>query len=68
MNDPLQEIVEHKVRRAAGANALRRIGRIVAEEQKDDAEKERFLRWFVRYGWLVLLGGALLLAYLMGVI
>lgn len=68
MSDPLQEIVEHKVRRAAGANALREIGRIVAEEQQADAEKERALRWFFRYGWLVLLGAALLLAYLMGVI
>jgi len=68
MSDPLQEIVEHKVRRAAGANALRKIGRIVAEEQRADDEKARALRWFFRYGWLVLLCGALALAYLMGVI
>lgn len=68
MSDPLHEIVEHKVRRAVGANALRKIGRIVAEEQQADAEKARALRWFFRYGWLVLLCGALLLAYLMGVI
>lgn len=68
MSEPLQEIVEHKVRRAAGANALRRIGKIVAEERQADAEKARALRWFFRYGWLVLLGGALALAYLMGVI
>ena len=68
MSDPLQEIVEHKVRRAAGANALREIGRIVAEERQADAEKARALRWFFRYGWLVLLCVALALAYLMGVI
>lgn len=63
-----REIVEHKVRRAVGANALRKIGRIVAEEQQADEEKARALRWFARYGWLVLIGSALLLAYLMGVI
>lgn len=68
MSDPQQEIVEHKVRRAAGANALRRIGKIVAEEEQADAEKARALRWFFRYGWLVLLCVALALAYLMGVI
>lgn len=63
-----QEVIEHKVRRAAGLSALRKIGVIVAEEQQADADKARTLRWFVRYGWLVLTGGALLLAYLMGVI
>lgn len=68
MSDPLQEIVEHKVRRAAGANALRKIGRIVAEERQADAEKARAQRWFMRYGWLVLLCGALSLAYFMGVV
>jgi len=68
VSDPLQEIVEHKVRRAAGANALRKIGRIVADEQQADDEKARALRWFFRYGWLALLCVALALAYLMGVI
>lgn len=70
MNNPGsgQEIIEHKVRRAAGLSALRKIGVIVAEEQQADADKAKTLRWFVRYSWLVLTGGALLLAYLMGVI
>lgn len=68
MSDPEQEIVEHKVRRAAGIHALRKIGKIVAEERQADEEKLLMLRWFVRYGWLVLLCGALALAYLMGVI
>lgn len=68
MSDPLQEIVEHKVRKAAGANALRRIGKIVDEERRADDEKARALRWFMRYGWLALLCAALGVAYLMGVI
>ncbi|MDO8811881.1 MAG: hypothetical protein Q7J38_07635 [Gallionella sp.] len=66
--EPEREIVEHKVRRAVGVNALRKIGVIVAEEQQADADKARVLRWFARYGWLVLIGSALLLGYLMGVI
>ncbi len=68
MDNPEQEIVEHKVRRATGINALRKIGVIVAEEQQADADNARALRWFVRYGLLILIGGALLLAYFMGVI
>lgn len=71
MNNPdnrEQETVEKKVRRAAGINALRKIGAIVAEEQRADAEKARVLRWFVRYGWIVLIGSALLLAYAFGLV
>lgn len=68
MNNPEQEIVEHKVRRAVGINALRKIGIIVAEEQQTESEKARVLIWFARYGWLILLGAALLLVYAMGLI
>jgi hypothetical protein len=68
VNNPEQEIVEKKVRRAVGLSALRKIGAIVAEEQRDDTEKARVLRWFARYGWIVLTGSALLLAYVFGVI
>ncbi len=67
MNDPEQGIVEQKVRRAVGINALRKIGAIVVEEQQTDTGKTSMLRWFVRYGWIVLCV-ALLLAYAMGLI
>jgi len=70
MNDPEhspeQDIVEKKVRRAVAFNALRKIGAIVAREQQADTDRARVLRWFARYGWLILLGGALLLAYVTG--
>lgn len=66
--EPEQEVVEHKIRRAAGINALRKIGVIVAEEQQADADKAKVVRLLARYGWIVLIGSALLLAYLMGVI
>jgi len=63
-----REIVEHKVRRAVGLNALRKIGEIVAEEQQVDAESARMLRWFARYGWIVLIVSALLFSYVYGLI
>lgn len=63
-----QERMEKNVRRAAGINALRKIGELVAEEQRADAEKARVLRWFIRYGWLVLLVGVLLVSSYFGLI
>lgn len=68
MNDHEQEIVEQKVRRAAAINALRKIGRIVATENQADMDRAKMLRWFARYGWMILLGGTLLLAYGIGII
>jgi cation transport ATPase len=62
------DVVEYKVRRATGLNALRRIGRLVAEEQQTDADDARAIRWFMRYGWLVALGVAVVWAYWAGVI
>ena len=55
------DVVQHKVRRAAGLVALRKISKIVEQELKDDAEKAQVVRWFVRYGWIILSGCALLL-------
>jgi hypothetical protein len=68
MNHPEQEIVEQKVRRAAAINALRKIGKIVARENQADMDRVKMLRWFVGYGWMILLGGVLLLAYGIGII
>jgi len=68
MDKPEREIVEYKVRHAVGLHALRKIGKIVAEEQQADADKARALRWFARYGWLIALGIGLATAYWMGVI
>jgi hypothetical protein len=65
---PMQEsetdIVEQKVKRAAAASALRKIGRIVDQEQQADAGKASLLRWFARYGWIALPAVVLLGAYL----
>lgn len=61
--DPLQE----NIRRTTGQHALKQIRAIVEEENKHEAAKARALRWLMRYGWLVLLAGAALLAHLIGV-
>ena len=68
MNSAEQEIVKQKVRRAVGINALRKIGLIVSAEQQAEADKARLLRWFARYGWIVLPGAALLAAYAISLI
>jgi len=68
VNHPEQEIIERKIRRAAAVNALRKIGKIVAREDQADVEKVKAVRWFVRYGWMILLFGALLLVYGIGII
>ena len=64
---PAQDVVEQKVRRAVAVNALHKIGMIVAREQQADTDKVNVLRWALRYGWLILLAAAALLAGLMGV-
>ncbi|BBI98379.1 hypothetical protein FGKAn22_00720 [Ferrigenium kumadai] len=66
MSEPEKEIVEHKVRRAVGIHALRKIGKIVAEEQQADEGKAKVVRWFLRYGWLVALGAVSAWAYWTG--
>jgi len=68
MSEPKQGDIDKNVRHEAGINALRKIGKIVAEEEQHDAEKENALRWFARYGWIILLGGILLLGYIMRLI
>lgn len=68
MSNDEQEIIEKNIRRATGIKALRKIGEIVAEEQQADAEKARVLRWFSRYGWIVLSASALLFSYIFGLI
>ncbi|MDO8313226.1 MAG: hypothetical protein Q7T25_14935 [Sideroxyarcus sp.] len=63
-DDPLQQ----NIRRTTGLHALKQIRAIVDEENADDAFKARALRWLARYGWLLLLLIAALLARFLGVI
>jgi hypothetical protein len=61
--DPLQQ----NIRRTTGLHALKKIRAIVDEENENDAAAARTLRWLLRYGWIVLLLAAAVLARLMGV-
>lgn len=68
MNNYDHEMVEKNVRRAAGIHALRKIGEIVAEEQQVEAEKTMVLRWFARFGWVIMVIVVLLFSYIFGLI
>jgi len=67
-DEPEQESMQRNIRHTVGISALRRIGRIVAAEQRADAEQAAALRWMLRYGWIALAVGVLLFAYFAGVI
>jgi hypothetical protein len=61
------EQMQQNIRRSTGVNALKKIGAIVDEENRNDAADVRMLRWLLRYGWIVLLIAAAILARLTGV-
>ena len=61
--DPLQQ----NIRRTTGLLALRKIRAIVDEEDAGAASAARVRRGLLRYGWIVLLAVAALLARLTGV-
>jgi cation transport ATPase len=54
------------VKRTVGQSALKEIRGIVDEEQRAEAGNERFLRAFVKYGWIIMLLVSLALAHLLG--
>jgi hypothetical protein len=62
-DDPLQQ----NIRRTTGQLALKKIRKIVDEENEKEATEARILRWMLRYGWIVLLAFAAVLARLIGV-
>jgi cation transport ATPase len=59
--------IEQNVKRTVGKRALKEIRGIVNEERRMEASNERFLRAFIKYGWIIMLLAALLLAKLLGV-
>ena len=60
--------IERNVRRTVGYAALKQIRRIVDADLEKEAAGARFLRAFLRYGWLILLAAAALLAHYLGVL
>lgn len=63
-----QERIGQNVQRTAGAHALKKIRGIVDEDLHEEAARAKLLHIFLRYGWIVLLLAALLLARHFGVI
>lgn len=62
-----EDQLQQNIRRTTGLHALKKIGAIVDEENKQDAAVSSAFRWLLRYGWVVLLVIALVLARVMGV-
>lgn len=68
MTIPEQVRIERNVRRTAGIHALKEIRVIVDEDLREEAAREKLLRALLRYGWIILLLVAGLLAHYFGVI
>lgn len=58
--------IEQNIRRTAGLHALKKIGVLVEESNRDDVAKSHAVSLLLRYGWIALLF-VVVLAYLMGV-
>ena len=67
MSTPEQERIEQNVQRTTGIHALKKIRGIVDEDLREEAARTKLLRAFLRYGWIVLLLVAGLLARHFGV-
>jgi hypothetical protein len=61
------EKLQQNINRTTSKHALKQIHAIVEQENKTDAESEHALRWLLRFGWVLLLLFAAILAHLMGV-
>ena len=62
-----EDQMQKNISRTTGLHALKKIRTIVDEENEHDAAVARTMRWLLRYGWVVLLVIAVVLARLMGV-
>ncbi len=62
----VEEVVDHKVQHAVARNALHKIADIVAEEQRIDRAKQTYRTWMLRYGIVLMLLLAALLARFLG--
>ena len=67
MSTPEQKCTEHdrirkNVRHTVGVHALKQIRGIVDEDLREEAARNKWLRTLLRYGWIVLLLAAGLLA------
>lgn len=68
MNATDQKRLEQNVRRTVGVRALKEIRGIVDDDLREEAARRKWLAILLRYGWMVLLLVAGLLARYTGVI
>lgn len=61
------EKMQQNISRTTGLHALKQIQAIVEQENNNDAYSARALRLGLRFGWLILILFAAILAHLMGV-
>ncbi len=55
------------MKRTVGKRAPKETRAAVGEERRMEASNERFLRAFIKYGWIVMLAVSVALAHLLGV-
>ncbi len=63
----VNEVIQHKIRKAAANNALHKIADIVAAENQLDQTRDRYSAWVLRYGIVSLLLLATVAAHFLGV-
>jgi hypothetical protein len=61
------EKLQQNIERTTSKHALKQIHVILEQENKNDAERARALRWLLSYGWIILVLLAVILVYLAGV-
>ena len=68
MSAPEREHLEQNIRRTVCMRALREARNLVDKDLHEEAIRKKWLRAFLRYGWIILLLAAGLLAHYLGVI
>ena len=61
-----EDKMQQNIRRSTGQHALNKIRAIVEQENNNDAYSARALVYLFRYGWIVVLLAAAIVAYWMG--
>lgn len=62
-----QKRIKQNIRRTAAKRALKENRGFGDDELRGDAANERFVRAFLKYGWMIMLLVSIVLAYLLGV-
>jgi hypothetical protein len=61
------EKLQQNINRTTSMHALKQIHAILEQENKNETDNARALRWLLRYGWIIILLFFTILAHLAGV-